>query len=100
MYATAPTGAVLGWFEVGCVVRVSAPSHHRQITAEGYVAVRELRQYCAGGVAIEVIRLAALLARSGYLVANPARSHTASSLTSFGSSPTPRPEHERGRVNP
>jgi len=58
MYATAPTAAVLGWFEVGRVVRVSARSPHRQIAAEGYVTVRELRQYFAGlshGVAIEVM---------------------------------------------
>lgn len=59
MYATAPTAAVLGWFEVGRVVRVSASSPHRQIAAEGHATVRELRQYLAGldqGVAIEIKR--------------------------------------------
>jgi predicted transcriptional regulator len=59
MYATAPTAAVLGWFEVGRVVRMSSRSPHRQIAAEGYVTVRELRQYFAGldqGVALEIMR--------------------------------------------
>jgi predicted transcriptional regulator len=59
MYATAPTAAVLGWFEVGRVVPVSARSPHRRITAEGHVTARELRQYLSGlehGAAIEVKR--------------------------------------------
>ena len=59
MYATAPTKAVLGWFEVGRVVPVNAHSPPRRFIAEGHVSVHDLRQYFAGlehGVAIEAKR--------------------------------------------